>query len=620
MFQHAGIGIKVIDLDRRIVRVNPALVKMLGYSEKELLQLTPVEITHPVDLEMTDQYLDTILGDGPDSLSVEKRYIRKDGAVIWGEVSISAMRDAQGEKTTALEVIADVTDRTNAQIALHESEQRVRRIIDSSPVGIRITQDGRHVYDNKALAKIFGYENEEEILDMPAEALFAPDSRPLIRQRVADRTAGKKIPTHYEAVGLTKQGKTISLESWGTEIDYMGKKSWLAFVIDVSEAKGLRAQLLQAQKMESIGTLAGGIAHDFNNLLQVVIGYSDLLLYTKKPTDPEYEGLHAIRRAGMDGSELAKRILAFSRRLEPDARPVSLNNEIKRVEKMLKRTLPKMIEVELLLADDAMPVNADPGQMEQVLLNLAINAQHAMPDGGRLTIETANTVLGADYAKTHLDVEPGQYVLLTVSDTGHGMDKEVVEHIFEPFFTTKGPGEGTGLGLAMAYGIVKGHGGHINCYSEPGTGTTFKIYLPAMVRELEQEIATTGQMPAFGKETILLVDDEQSIRGMGEQLLTMAGYTVLTAANGKEGLEVYRSNKDRIALVLLDLIMPVMGGKQCLERLLEINPKVKVVITSGYSVEGHTKETLEAGAKGFVGKPYEMKDLLGTARKVLDLG
>ena len=421
-------------------------------------------------------------------------------------------------------------------------------------------------------------------------------------------------------MGLTKQGKTISLESWGTEIDYMGKKSWLAFVIDVSEAKGLRAQLLQAQKMESIGTLAGGIAHDFNNLLQVVIGYSDLLLYTKKPTDPEYEGLHAIRRAGMDGSELAKRILAFSRRLEPDARPVSLNNEIKRVEKMLKRTLPKMIEVELLLADDAMPVNADPGQMEQVLLNLAINAQHAMPDGGRLTIETANTVLGADYAKTHLDVEPGQYVLLTVSDTGHGMDKEVVEHIFEPFFTTKGPGEGTGLGLAMAYGIVKGHGGHINCYSEPGTGTTFKIYLPAMVRELEQEIATTGQMPAFGKETILLVDDEQSIRGMGEQLLTMAGYTVLTAANGKEGLEVYRSNKDRIALVLLDLIMPVMGGKQCLERLLEINPKVKVVITSGYSVEGHTKETLEAGAKGFVGKPYQMKDLLGTARKVLDLG
>ena len=242
---------------------------------------------------------------------------------------------------------------------------------------------------------------------------------------------------------------------------------------------------------------------------------------------------------------------------------------------MLERTVPKMIRIELHLADDLMTVNADPGQMEQILLNLAVNAQHAMPDGGRLTIETANVTLDEDYSRTHLDVEPGKYVLLTVSDTGHGMDKEVLEHIFEPFYTTKGPGEGTGLGLAMVFGIVKSHKGHITCYSEPGTGTTFKIYLPAIVQEIEQDVAATQQMPAFGTETILLVDDEKSIRKLGEQMLRMAGYRVLTATNGREALEVYRSNQDRIALVILDLIMPEMGGKQCLEELLKIDPKVK---------------------------------------------
>ena len=391
--------------------------------------------------------------------------------------------------------------------------------------------------------------------------------------------------TTFEAVLLRKDGSPVSIEAHGKAVfDKNGLPIGFQGVSrDITERKmaeeeqeHLQAQLLQAQKMEAIATLAGGIAHDFNNLLQVVLGYSDMMLFNKKPSDPAYNGLHAIRQAGRDGGELAKSILAFSRRLEPNARPVNLNNVIKRVEKMLERTVTKMIRIEILLTDNLMTVNADPGQMEQILLNLAVNAQHAMPDGGRLTIETANVTLDEDYSRTHLDVEPGKCVLFTVSDTGHGMDKEVVEHIFEPFYTTKGPGEGTGLGLAMVFGIVKSHKGHITCYSEPGTGTTFRIYLPTMVQEIEPDVAVTQQMPAFGTETILLVDDEKSIRKMGEEMLRMVGYSVLTAANGKEALEVYRSNQDRIALVLLDLIMPEMGGKQCLEEILKINPKTRV--------------------------------------------
>ncbi len=618
VFHNAGIGIKVVSRNRRIIRANPALLKMLGYSEVEILELTPVDITHPDDLEITKQYLDAILGYGLDSLGLEKRYIRKDGSVIWGSVSISAMRDAQGNKIGALEVIADITDKTKSQIALQESEKRMRRIIDSSPVGIRITRDGGHVYANRALARMFGYESPEEILAIPAEALFAPESRALIRQRVVDRMAGKPIPPHYEASGMTKHGKIIALESWGTEIDYLGKKSWLAFTIDVSEAKSLRAQLLQAQKMEAIATLAGGIAHDFNNLLQVVLGYSDMMLFGKKSKDPDYKRLEAIRRAGLDGSQLAKGLLAFSRRVEPNTRPVNLNHEIARVTNLLERTVPKMVRIETLAADNLNTTNLDPVQIQQVLMNLAVNAVHAMPDGGRLTIETANVTVDEDYCRIPLEVQPGEYVLLTVSDTGHGMDQEVVEHIFEPFYTTKGPGEGTGLGLAIVYGIVKQHSGHVTCYSEPGIGTTFKIYLPAVVQEAEADVSMTHQMPAFGTETILLVDDEARIREMGKEMLQLAGYTVLEAENGEEAVNIYRKRMADISLVILDLIMPVMGGKQCLEQLLKINPEVKVVVASGYSVNGTTKTAIEKGSRGFVSKPYRTKEILMVVRKVLD--
>jgi CheY-like chemotaxis protein len=279
-----------------------------------------------------------------------------------------------------------------------------------------------------------------------------------------------------------------------------------------------------------------------------------------------------------------------------------------------------MIEIELHLADDLGTVNADPAQVEQVLMNLAVNSRDAMPEGGRLVIETGNVTLDETFCKNHLGAKPGGYVALTVSDTGHGMDKETIKHIFDPFYTTKGVGKGTGLGLAMVYGIVKSHEGYILCESKPNKGATFRIYFPVteqgrVVKELREDKGFTG-----GTETILLVDDEDPIRNLGEQIFTKYGYTVLKVSDGEGALKIYEEKKDGIDLIILDLIMPGMGGKKCLEGLLQINPDVKVVIASGYSPEGRVKSFFEEGAKNFISKPFNMKEMLQVVREVLDEG
>jgi CheY-like chemotaxis protein len=277
-----------------------------------------------------------------------------------------------------------------------------------------------------------------------------------------------------------------------------------------------------------------------------------------------------------------------------------------------------MIDIELILAEDLATVHADPTQVDQMIMNLAVNARDAMPEGGKLLIETANVVVDDEYARSHLEAKPGRYVLLRVSDTGSGMGKETLEHIFEPFYTTKGPGEGTGLGLAMVYGIVQRHHGFINCYSEVGHGTTFKIYLPSVTSETRLDEPIVAIVPRGGTETILLVDDEELIRNLGERILTKAGYTVLTARDGKEALAIYQQEQGRIALVILDLIMPGMGGKKCLEEILAIYPQAKVLLASGHSANGLAKDAVRAGAKGYVDKPYDVHQILQMVRDVLD--
>jgi two-component system, cell cycle sensor histidine kinase and response regulator CckA len=317
---------------------------------------------------------------------------------------------------------------------------------------------------------------------------------------------------------------------------------------------------------------------------------------------------------------MVRRLLTFSRKVESKPIPLNFNRSIVHVEKLLRRTIPKMIDIQLDLSDDLAEVHADPTQVEQVLMNLAVNARDAMPDGGKLTISTRNVSLDEEYCRVHAGAKPGEYVVLTVSDTGHGMDKATIDHIFEPFYTTKELGRGTGLGLAMVYGIVKQHGGYIGCYSEVKHGTTFNIYLHAIERQVGPEVEKIEVMPAFGTETILLVDDEEFVRDLGARILSKAGYKVLAATNGKEALDLFEKERTQISLVILDMIMPQMGGKACLKELLRIDPQAKVLIATGLSAYPSQRESVEMGTRGLVSKPFTFKELLRAVRDTLDAG
>lgn len=535
---------------------------------------------------------------------LDVRLKRKDGSMFEGAMRLTAFDPFDLSKGVIV-TCTDISDRKRAE----EERLRLATAIEQSAESIVITDpDGTIQYVNPAFERTTGYTRELAVGQNPRILKSGKHSPEFYNEMWTTLTSGnvwtghlinkKKDGTRYDEEGTISPVKDES----GKIVNYVAVKR------DVTTQILLEKQLQQAQKMEAIGTLAGGVAHDFNNLLQVVLGYADMLLMAKKTQDPDREKLLAIRKAAKDGGDLVKGLLTFGRKVGVNPRPADLNQVVKRVREMLYRTIPKMIEIRLFLANDLKTINADPGQMEQVLLNLAVNARDAISGSGTLTIETENVSLTKEYCETHLELEPGEYVLLSVSDTGYGMKKEVVEHIFEPFFTTKRAGEGTGLGLAMVYGIVKSHHGHIACYSEPGIGTTFKIHLPAIVEYGESEADLTQEMPSFGTETLLLVDDEERVRKISEIILTRSGYKVLTAGDGKEALEVYRRNKEQISLVVLDLIMPEMGGKQCLDGLLKIDPGVKVLVASGYSVNGPTDDALEAGAVDFIRKPFDARN------------
>ncbi len=518
------------------------------------------------------------------------------------------------------ELLAEIAERKRVEEALRLTQFSVDNAGDAA---FWMGPDAKFFYVNDTACSSLGYSREELLsmtvpdIDLNLPAVAWPEHWQEVRSR------GSFI---VESQHRTRDGRVFPVEITVNYLEFEGKEYNCLFARDISERKEaekekerMQVQLRQAQKMEAVGTLAGGIAHDFNNLLQAVQGYAQLLLLKMDDDDSGQRGLQQIVRAATRGAELTQQLLTFSRKIESELQPIDFNREVENVRLLLERTIPKMIEVEFSLAEDLKMVNADPGQVAQILVNLAVNAKDAMPDGGKLTVETANIILDQDYCKIHRVANPGNYVQLTVTDTGHGMDKMTIEHIFEPFYTTKETGKGTGLGLATVYGIVKSHNGHIVCYSEPDEGTTFKIYLPTIdsteeARKVEEHMTA----PEGGSETILLVDDEEPIRSLGTQILEEFGYTVLTAADGESALQLYSEEQKQIDLVILDLIMPGMGGKLCLVELLKINFEAKVAIASGYSPDGPTREILKNGAKGFISKPYDLRQLLKVVREVLD--
>jgi len=602
------------DLEGNLLFANSSSAHFLGFASADLVGTNLRSYLAPEVRNQFDGYLTTIRTEG--SASGFMLVQAKSGEKRLWEYRNTLHMDTSG-KPIVLGVARDVTERRKAEDALRESRESYQVLFNDSKDGVYITgRDGQLLDANQAYLDLFGYERTEIVGEDIRTTYVNPTDRDRFIQAIEERGFLKDYPL----VLRRKDGKEIDClltssvrrAGDGTVIEYQG------IIRDVTEQRNLQKQLLQAQKMEAIGTLAGGVAHDFNNLLTVVMGFSELLLAEKNQESPEYEDLQKIFHAARNGAELVKRLLMFSRKSEPKPSPMDLNNEIVQVEKMLRRTIPKMIDVKIELSADLPRINADASQMEQILMNLAVNARDAMPDKGKLTLRTDIVTLDEDYCRFHIDAKPGEHVLLEVSDTGLGMDEETTHHIFEPFFTTKETGRGTGLGLAMVYGIVKQHNGHISVYSEVGHGTTFKIYLPAIPADEEPDAEVTGVMPAFGTETVLLVDDEEFVRELGARILAKHGYTVLQAVNGREALDLFKKERSQISLVILDLIMPEMGGTECLKELLKIDPQVKVLIASGYSGDASVKEIIQMGAKGFVTKPFRVKELLRDVRKVLD--
>ena len=611
-----GIGLAV---DRRMVWVNKAWAELFGFQNEDdcMRQDTRALYASEEEYDRVGGILYGGLQEGQIT-ETDLKFKRKDGKLFDAHVRMNLLDSSDPGKGT-IAAVTDISERKRSEEALRESEEKYRMIFTHSPLGImHFDRRGVIVDFNDKFVEILGSSREKLVgFNMPEGQR---DER--MRQAVADALDGKISRYEGDYLSVTGSKLTPMRAIYSPIVSADGEfLAGIAIFEDITEQKDLQKQLVQAQKMEAVGILAGGVAHDFNNLLTVVQGYSELLLSDRDEGQSDYGDLQKIAEAARRGAELVRNLLAFSKQADTKPRPMNLNHEVIRIGELLKRTVPKLIKIELHLDGGLATVNADPGQIGQILMNLAVNAEHAMPDGGTLNIATSNVFLDQDYCSSHIEAAPGEYALLTVSDTGHGMDQETLSHIFDPFFTTKGPGKGTGLGLAMVYGIVQQHGGHLSCESKPDQGTIIKVYLPATKESEPQDEAKAAEiMPRGGTETILLVDDEEFIRELGKTFLTRAGYTVIAAANGPMALETYSRRSDEIALVILDMIMPEMGGEQCLEEILAINRDAKIVVASGAAIEGRRKEIIGSGARGFLSKPFQLTEMLKKVRDVLDAG
>lgn len=646
----------LVDEQGSLISANSAVERTLGYTPREMPELgccgalnagaaqcatgPPIKTRHgSYQIELTRQDGTTIWTEwtespGPNGLMIctgrnitERK--RAEKALLRAHEELERRVE---ERTAELleanvQLKQEIEERKHAQDALRESEEKYRKLMETANDAIFIADSATGVIidANRKAAKLLG-RPLEEIIGMHQSRLHPQEDFERYVNTFYEHMQRQGVVSEDIYV-VRADGSRIPVEISAGTMEVGGRRFAQGIFRDISQRKRtekeksrLRDQLLKAQKMEAVGTLAGGIAHDFNNLLQAIHGYAELLLLDMKEHDRGYEDLKEITRAGLRGRELVRQLLTFSRKVESKLRPIRLNHEVEQLGKLLARTIPKMIDIELHLAGDLRVINADPVQLEQVLMNLAVNAADAMPEGGKLYISTENITLDEEFCRSLLEVRPGHHVLLSVADTGSGMDQEVLEHIFEPFYSTKDVGKGTGLGLSMVYGIIRAHRGHITCFSEPGIGTTFNIYLPAM-ESLSKHLPGEDAAPLTGGTgSILLVDDEEFIRSLGERTLRRFGYEVLTADGGESALEIYRARGDEIDLVVLDLIMPGMGGGKCLEELLRIDPRVKIVIASGYSSDGPQRAALEAEVKGFISKPYEIRQMLEVIQKVLEGG
>ena len=606
------------DMKGKVIYTNQAFHDTFGWSSRELLN-RKIDFVPPEAMEETRRNVQDML-QGRRIDSVETIRLTKDGRRLNIYLNTAPFYDHEGRQIGNIVILRDITALKQAQASLIESEERFRAILEANPNPMVVyDSQGRTVYINPAFTRVFHWEWDElkgkRIPFVPEEARKATLAR--IKELYASGRSSS-----YECRRLTQNGVLldVGINAAGIKDPEGQTVGMVVNITDITERKRLERQVLHSQKMEAVGTLTSGIAHDFNNILQAITGYVELVrsLVDGRPKAGNY--LEEIDQIIHRAAELVNRLLTFSRRVETNPVPLDLNAEILQTARILERIIPKMIEIELDLETGLSLIKADATQLEQVLLNLGTNAKDAMPDGGRLLIQTRHFALGKEGAGSLPEVLPGEYVMLTVSDTGHGMDDATVQHLFEPFFTTKSVGHGTGLGLSIVYGIVKTHGGAITCESRPGQGASFRILFPALPQgrvPVRPPAPLVEELP-WGDQTILIVDDEEAIRETAGDFLNSYGYTIYQADSGESALEIYSRMNGDIDLVIMDLGMPGMGGLACLKKMVEMDPEVKVIIATGYSAEGQARETLEAGAAGFIRKPYRLADIMRKVRDVLD--
>lgn len=561
---------------------------------------------HPEDRTWAVEYCAAHIGQC-ESHSFEYRMRHADGGIVWLRDVVNVLSEG-GRPIKLVGVMIDITREKS-------EEERFQAAFESIPVGCMVVEESGAIrLANPAAGEMFGYPPGEILRRYICDLIPSLDRGRQAIEVLVGRGDSEEIS------GIRKDGESFPVRLAAGEMHHGDVRTFVCSVTDLSHVKNLEAQLAQSQRMEAVGQLAGGIAHDFNNLLHVINGFVEIVRDTLPANEPVQTELEQIALAGERAAALTSQLLAFSRRQVMDPDSIDLNATVRQMVSMLERVIGEHIKLDVLTSSRLATVHADRGMIEQVLMNLCVNARDAMPDGGVLSIETENVVVNEDYSKDHLWAKPGRYVLITVTDTGCGMDEETVARVFEPFFTTKPVHGGTGLGLSTVYGIVKQHNGMINVYSEPGTGTTFKIYLPQAER-LAVDVGTkiTGPVPA-GTETVLVVEDDAAVRKLTRRILEGAGYTVFEADNGRKAVQCFREHHQRIQLVLLDVVMPDMGGRAALDEMLKIDPGVKALFASGYSQNAiHTNFVLDQGL-ALLKKPYSRDELLRGIRYLLDGG
>ena len=589
----------------------------LGYDREELLKMAVWDIDD-IAIPNTSSWkahVDNVKKEG--HVVLEDRHRRKDGTTFPVEINVRYISLEKGDYMVA--VARDITERKKAGEALQKSEERYKDLFNSSHDGIyQIDADGVFILMNPAGAKMLGYESPDKIIGRKGPEYWRdPKDRDIFKAELKI----KKSVNSYHMRLKKKNGEPIDIETSSTiKEDEKGAFLGMEEILrDVTERKKLEDQLRHAQKMEAVGTLAGGIAHDFNNILNVILGYGVMLQDRIGSDQLAREQLSEVLSAAQRAADLTRRLLLFSRKEVAEMKPLDVNEMVINMEKMLSRIIGEDIGLITDLTGTKAIVMADAGQMEQVLLNLATNARDAMPKGGSLTIKTELKEIDDEFIDAYSYGKPGTYAVISIADTGTGIDKEKQDRIFDPFFTTKEVGKGTGLGLSIAYGIIKQHNGYIKVYSEPGKGTTFKILLPVIENTAEKKTeADTLTSMRGGTETILIAEDDVSLRKLTKTVLEALGYCVITAEDGADAITKFMENKDKIALVILDMIMPKKSGKEAYEEISKTRSEIKTLFVSGYTMDTIKTEEIAESGFDFLNKPVAPNDLIRKVREILD--